>query len=199
MRIRTPKDITECRAYFAVPETPRQRQYEALRAYFAEGKSSADAAKSFGYTTGTFRVMCHEFRRNPAPAFFAEAKRGPKFQPQKSQARVKAVELRKLNHSVYEISELLKAEGMKLSPTAVGELLKAEGFARLPRRLDDERPGRLGPAVQAVADARATTQPDRHQKNPFTQLVRTMTVPQPKMEFGPPILSANGRRDSPQH
>jgi transposase len=155
MRSRTPKDLTACRAYFAVPETPRQRQYEALRAYFVEGKSSADAAQSFGYTTGTFRVMCHEFRRNPAPAFFAEAKRGPKFQPQKSQARVKAVELRKLNHSVYEISDLLKAEGMKLSPTAVGELLKAEGFARLPRRLDDERPGRLGPAVQAVADARA--------------------------------------------
>lgn len=153
--LRAPKDITACRAYFGVPQSPRQRQYEALRAYFLEGLSSEDAAQRFGYTVGTFRVMCHHFRRTADPAFFAEAKPGPRFQPKKSEARTRTVELRKQNHSVYEISEILEEEGLNLSATAVRELLREEGFARLPRRLDEERPARVGPAVQDVADARA--------------------------------------------
>lgn len=132
MDLRAPKDITACRAYFEVPQSPRQRQYEALRAYFLAGLSSEDAAKRFGYTVGTFRVMCHHFRRTVDPAFFAEAKPGPRFQPKKSEARSRTVELRKKNHSVYEISEILAEEGLVLSPTAVREVL---------RRRDPDPPG----------------------------------------------------------
>jgi len=60
----------------------------------------------------------------------------------------------KANHSVYEISHALKERSLALSPTAVREVLKAEGFAALPRRLDEERPVRVGPSVEAVADVR---------------------------------------------
>ena len=35
------------------------------------------------------------------------------------------------------------------------EVLKAEGFAALPRRLDEQRPERLQPTVEPVADVRA--------------------------------------------
>jgi hypothetical protein len=55
---------------------------------------------------------------------------------------------------VYEISEALKERKLSLSPTAVGEVLKTEGFAPLPRRLEEERPGRPRPTVQPVADVR---------------------------------------------
>ena len=41
---------------------------------------------------------------------------------------------------------------MALSATAVREVLAAEGFAPLPRRLDEERPVRIGPHAQAVAN-----------------------------------------------
>lgn len=34
------------------------------------------------------------------------------------------------------------------------EVLAAEGFAPLPRRLDEERPSRVGPSAEAVADVR---------------------------------------------
>ena len=61
--------------------------YEALRAYFVEDQPSADAAKAFGYTPGSFRVLCHQFRRDPAPAFFVKASHGPSSQPKKSVAR----------------------------------------------------------------------------------------------------------------
>jgi len=128
--------------------------YEALRAYFVEGHPSQEVARAFGYSPGAFRVLCHQFRRDPHPQFFVSAARGPRTQPRKSKAREVVLALRKQNHSVYEISEALKAQGMPISPTAVREVLRADGFAPLPRRLDEERPARLGPTVEPVADVR---------------------------------------------
>src|SRR3990172_7248580 len=154
MGIEAPKDITECRRFFAQPSTPRQRMYEALRAYFLEGHPSQEAARAFGYSPGAFRVLCHQFRRDAHPQFFVSAVRGPRTQPKKSKAREVALALRKQNHSVYEISQALKERGMPLSPTAVREVLRAEGFAPLPRRLDEERPARVGPTLEPVANAR---------------------------------------------
>ena len=128
--------------------------YEALRAYFLEGRPSQEVARAFGYSPGSFRVLCHQFRRERDPQFFASPAPGPREQPKKSKAREVAVALRKQNHSVYEIAEALKASNMLLSPTAVREVLRAEGFAALPRRLDEERPGGPAPTAEPVADVR---------------------------------------------
>jgi hypothetical protein len=135
--------------------------YEALRAYFVEGRPSQKVARDFGYSPGAFRVLCHGFRRDPAPAFFVSPRRGPQAQPKKSAAREMAIALRKQNHSVYEISEALKEHKLALSPTAVREVLKEEGFAPLPRRLDEERPELLRPTIERVADVRAFSLADR--------------------------------------
>jgi len=128
--------------------------YEALRAYFFEGHPSQEVAYAFGYSPGSFRVLCHQFRRDADPQFFITPVHGPREQPKKSKAHDLVVQLRKHNHSVYEISEVLKQRKMALSPTAVRELLRADGFAPLPRRLDEERPARLAPTVEPVADVR---------------------------------------------
>ena len=154
MGIGAPKDITACRRFFAEPAHSRQRMYEALRAYFLEGRPSHEVARDFGYTPGSFRVLCHTFRRDPNPQFFVSLPPGPREQPKKSKAHDLVVALRKQNYSVYEISETLKERKMPLSPTAVREVLRAEGFASLPRRLDEERPARPGPTVEPVADVR---------------------------------------------
>jgi len=154
MAIGAPYDVSSCRAFFLEPSSPKQRQYEAFRAFFVDQRKSADVARAFGYTPGSFQVMCHHFRRDKERAFFVSPRPGPRVQAKKSAARDTAVALRKRNHSVYEISEMLKARGTGLSPTAVREVLKAEGFAPLPRRLDDERPDRPCPSVEAVADVR---------------------------------------------
>jgi transposase len=129
--------------------------YEALRAYFVEGRPSREVAEAFGYTPGSFQVLCHHFRRDPAPAFFTSTRPGPRAQPKKSATREWIVELRKQNHSVYEISEALKEKGHPLSPTAVREVLKEEGFAPLPRRMESERPDRPRPTVEPIADVRS--------------------------------------------
>src|SRR6266545_119596 len=129
--------------------------YEALRAFFLERRASQAIARDFGYSPGSFRVLCHRFRRDPAPQFFVSPRPGPQQQPRKSAARDRAVELRKRNYSVYEISAALKEQQIVLSPTAVRELLRAEGFAALPRRLDDERPAGVHPTIEPVADVRS--------------------------------------------
>jgi hypothetical protein len=157
MPLGAPKDLTDCRRFFAEPAHPRQRIYEALRAFFLEQRPSHEVARAFGYTPGSFRVLCHQFRRDPDPQFFVSPSRGPGTQPLKSKAQALVVALRKQNHSVYEISQALKEQGTPLSPTAVREVLRAEGFAPLPRRGDDERLEQLGPSTEPIADVRGFT------------------------------------------
>jgi len=72
MSTKSREEITDSdiKQVFLEPANPTHRRYEALRAYFVEGVPSAEAAKRFGYTTGSFRVMCHDFRQDPHRAFF---------------------------------------------------------------------------------------------------------------------------------
>jgi transposase len=125
-----------------------------LRAFYLEGLPTAEAARRFGYSPGAFRVLCHAFRRDDLPEFFATAHKGPRERPKKSRAHEQIVALRKRNYSVYDINQTLKEQGTPLSVTAVREVLAEEGFAPLPRRLDEERPVRVGPATEAVANVR---------------------------------------------
>lgn len=147
--------LTRPQRFFLEPKLPKQRQYEALRAFYVEGRPSHEVARAFGYSTGAFRVLCHAFIRDPDPVFFAAPRRGPRFQPKKSAARALIIALRKQNHSVYEISQTLKDKKLPLSPTGVREVLKDEGFAPLPRRGDEERPQQPRASIEAVADVRS--------------------------------------------
>jgi len=64
------------------------------------------------------------------------------------------VALRKQNYSVYDIRRILGTGSTSLSVNALSVLLRQEGFARLPRRLDEERPELLRPEIAAAADVR---------------------------------------------
>jgi hypothetical protein len=154
MSLGAPKDLSQLRRFFLQPRLPKHRQYEALRAYLVDGRPAKDVARDFGYSLNAFYVLCHHFRRQSQPVYFVSPRHGPQSQPRKSAARDLIIQLRKQNHSVYEISQTLKDNHRPLSPTAVREVLKAEGFAALPRRLDHERPHPPGPTVEAVADVR---------------------------------------------
>src|SRR5712691_10668593 len=148
------KQLTELERVFLEPADPTHRQYEALRAYFVEGLPSHAVAKRFGYTPGSFRVLCHQFRQHPQRPFFIQSRQGPQHAPKRDPVRDHVIALRKQNFSIYDISEALKAEGHSLSPVAISLIVKEEGFARLPRRADDERPDTPRPTAAAVADVR---------------------------------------------
>src|SRR5262245_9456672 len=139
---------------FLEPSNSTHRQYEALRAFFVEGLPSAEAAARFGYTPGSFRVLVHQFRNRPDPAFFVPpALRGrPPGKPRRLRQQVFA--LRKQNLSVHDISRALARDGEALSPAAIAAILKEEGFARLPRRRDEERPDQHGTVTADVAGVR---------------------------------------------
>lgn len=153
--ITAPHTLTPEERFFAEPVHPRQRQYEALRAYFLEGLPSAEAARLFGYTPGSFRILCLRFRRDNERAFFRDLPRGPQSQPKKDAVRARVVEMRKRNFSVYDIHEELARSGhSRLSVTAIQEVLSDAGFSRLPRRADDERPEGTRPTADQIADVR---------------------------------------------
>jgi hypothetical protein len=154
MPLGAPKELSKLRRFFLEPRLPKHRQYEALRAFLLEGHPGKEVARAFGYSLNSFHVLCHHFRRELEPVFFVAPRHGPQSQPKKSAARDLIVQLRKQNHSVYEISQTLKERHCPLSPTDVREVLRAEGFAALPRRLDEERPHPVGPSIEPVADVR---------------------------------------------
>ena len=154
MHFGAPKELSQLRRFFLEPRLPKHRQYEALRAFVVQGRPAKEVAHAFGYSLNAFYVLCHHFRRDSEPVFFVSPRHGPQVQPKKSAARDFIVQLRKQNHSVYEISQALKERQIPLSPTAVREVLRSEGFAALPRRLDEERPHPPAPTIEPVADVR---------------------------------------------
>ena len=143
--------------FFLSPEKPLHRQYEALRCFFVEASPSEEVARRFGYSPGAFRVLCHQFRHDPAKraGFFQDVRRGPQRAPARDRVRDLAVGMRKKNLSVYDIQRELAAASHSISINALSVLLREEGFARLPRRRDDERPARIKPEEAPVADVRA--------------------------------------------
>ena len=114
-------------AYFTAPWHPNQRRYEALRAYFTEGLTVAEAGAA-GYTRASMASLLRDFRAGRLELFAPPAKPGPRSAPAKDRARARVLELRREGLSVHEISARLRAEGTPLNRTGVGQILAEEGF-----------------------------------------------------------------------
>ena len=119
--------------FFASPEDPTQRRYEALRAYLFEGRTAAEVAGAFGYTVQTLNSMVRDFRAGRRE-FFVSSRPGPKRAPGKERAHDRIVELRAAGHSIDEIALVLKREAIGLNRTGIAEVIAQEGFERLWRR-----------------------------------------------------------------
>jgi len=124
--------------WFTVPEQVNHRRYEALRAYFVDGLTHAQAGERFGYTRWAMVNLVREYRAGKLDLFAAARKPGPApgVAPAKDRARARVIELRRQGLSTYEISAHLGVEGTPLNRTSVGEVLAEEGFGRLLRRPD---------------------------------------------------------------
>ena len=149
------QQLTKLAQAFLTPANSTHRQYEALRAYFVDQLPSAKAAQKFGYSPASFRVLCHEFRKDPRRPFFLGTAKGPKPAPERTRVHQQIIALRKQNNSIYDISRALTDGGHKISPAAVDLILKKEGFAKLVRRGDEERPASTRPESAAKANANA--------------------------------------------
>jgi hypothetical protein len=54
-------DETLCRHFFLEPTQTYQKQYEALRAVFTEGRPLKHVAEQFGYEYGSLRTIASRF------------------------------------------------------------------------------------------------------------------------------------------
>ena len=69
--------------FFLSPNSVAQKQYEALRMYFVEGKTAKEVAERFGYKHRGFTTIVTEFnkkikRDHGDGLFFTSAQRGRK-------------------------------------------------------------------------------------------------------------------------
>jgi len=125
--------------FFASPEGAAQRRYEALRAYFVEGLSAAQAGARFGYTEATVAAMVRDFRAGDRD-FFVERRPGPRVAPAKAAARDEVVRLRAQGRSIDEIASALAATATPLNRTGVWEICRDEGLERLSGRAPAQPP-----------------------------------------------------------
>jgi DDE family transposase len=162
-----PNKLTPEERAFLIPKNPLHRQYEALRAFFVDKIPSDTAAERFGYSPGSFRVLCCEFRKNLDRPFFSKSKKGPHASPKKDHVRKLVIDMRKQNYSVYDIHRELISLDKPLSIPSIAAILKEEGFARLPRRSDEEIPAHLKPEPAPVADVRQFQLTERQFRTKF--------------------------------
>jgi transposase len=122
--------------WFTSPQQVNQRRYEALRAYFTEGLTYAEAGERFGYTRWAMINLVRDHRAGKLELFAQPRKPGPApgTAPARERVRGQVVKLRRQGYSTYEISARLSAEGTPLNRTSVAEILAEEGFGRLLRR-----------------------------------------------------------------
>lgn len=126
--------------FFTSPSAVAHRRYEALRAYFVDGLTAAEAAARFGYAPGTMVALVRDFVADAAE-FFTERRPGPRSAPAKEAARAEVLRLRAAGHSVTEIAEALAGGPTPLNRTGVWEICKEEGYERLTPRPAAERGG----------------------------------------------------------
>ena len=153
--------------WFIAPEQVNQRRYEALRAFFVDGLTHAEAGQRFGYTRWAMVNWVREHRAGRLQLFAPPRRPGPPpgTAPAKDRARGRVIELRRDGLSTYEISARLAGEGIALNRTSVAEILTEEGFGRLLRR----------PAEQAST---AVPTPGRDTRLPRTAVLDLATWPQ---------------------
>ena len=126
--------------WFTSPHQVNQRRYEALRAYFTEGLTYAEAGERFGYTRWAMINLVRDHRAGKLELFAPPRKPGPPpgTAPARDRVRGRVIGLRRQGLSSYEISARLSAEGTPLNRTSVAEILAGEGFGRLLRRPEPE-------------------------------------------------------------
>jgi hypothetical protein len=135
--------------FFLKPNNAAHRQYEALRAFYVDRRSTKEVAETFGYSENYFNKLRSLFRQrllseNP-PTFFAGQKYGPESKEIEASVKEQIIALRKQNYSILEIQAALDAKGQRVNLMRIDQVLKDDGFARLPRRTRKEKEARAVP------------------------------------------------------
>ncbi len=124
--------------YFQRTDIVTKKRYDALRAFFIDGRQVSELAQEFGYTNNAFYSLIKEFKTLLKDAdgedpFFKEVKFGRKAHPD-NVLDEHIISLRKQNFSTEDIVSVVNSMDYQVSYGYVHQLLKREGFGKLPRR-----------------------------------------------------------------
>jgi len=107
--------------YFAHPESPGQKQYEALRAFYIDRLPARVVADRFGYTLASFNALRHKFKTRELTFQFTEQP-GPQGSKIPKEIQQRIFEIRR-THSLsnYRIAEILAIEGYEVHPERLAD------------------------------------------------------------------------------
>lgn len=125
-------------AYFDQPQSKRQRQYEAVRAFIKEHMPTEQVAQKFGYTPATIYALIRDARAGKIQ-LFPEVKLGPQRRRTSEKIQDLVIRLRKENLSSPDIYGRLSSEEVVVSTKTIERILKEAGFEKLKRRTDQQR------------------------------------------------------------
>ncbi len=123
--------------YFKNPDSPRQKQYETIRAIALDGEAIETVAKRYGYMPGTVYSLLRDARAGKIELFPA-VKKGPQKKRTKPEVQSRIIELRKMNLSTPDIQARLTEESVTISSRTVERILKDAGYGKLKRRTNKE-------------------------------------------------------------
>ena len=124
--------------FFSKPQSPRHRQYEAIRAIIMENRSTSAVAQQFGYSVSTVYSLIRDAKAGKLK-LFPDVFKGPIERRTPMGIREKIINYRKENLSVKNISQRLLGEGVIVSERTVERVLTDAGFQKLSRRTNLER------------------------------------------------------------
>jgi transposase len=153
----------DLKIFFLEPRTPKQKQYEVIRAYVVEGLSAKEAAERYNFSQATLFSLLRDLRRGKLD-FFPPGKSGPKDRRVVPYIREQICSWRKQDMAAVEIVEKLKEQGVSLSVSSVERILREDGFGKLPRRSASER----GLSHKRVVIAPVASELDLVRLKPFT-------------------------------
>ena len=123
--------------YFKNPASPRQKQYEAIRAVVIGGESIEDVAVRYGYKASTVYSQLRDARAGKIK-LFPVVKKGPQQKRTNPDVQDKIIAYRKMRLSVFDIQDRLAEDTIIISSRTVERVLKDTGYGKLKRRTNKE-------------------------------------------------------------
>ena len=123
--------------FFKNPDSKKQKQYEAIRAFVVDKLSAQEVADKFNYKLSSVYTFI-KMTKSGEISFFPEQKKGPKQRHFSFEIQKQIFRYRNKNLSHTDICELLKKKGINISAQTVSRILSDAGFPKLQRRTNKE-------------------------------------------------------------
>lgn len=119
--------------FFNNPASPRQKQYEVIRAIIIDENSIEEAAKRYGYKPSTVYSILKDAKAGKIE-LFPTVKKGPQQKRTTPDIQDKIIEYRKMRLSASDIKDRLAEDNIEISTRTVERTLKDAGYRKLKRR-----------------------------------------------------------------